>query len=294
MATSTTAAGLNAGTPPWAWLGKPVAQWGTEVTTVDQLRIAEIMKRAEWRAAAATWDLSLSQIQRITRDVKREGLYKFRAVPDALPRFKSIRTNAEGRDPIYTQGEAAHQVWAKADEAWVYDTEVPISAFGLLLAGSLAQRTVCVGAFEDWRKAASKLMVTAKTCDKDCVAWYGAATRKFKAGTEQGDTIRSTVPTTYNPPPPVGQAVFSNIIVSGGVIHFDCAALHATRFTYLHQPPGSPVFIVLFADSPLSSVTLQNQPVGLHRFKAIPRNSGGEGQESEVIEITVAQQQAVA
>ena len=135
-------------------------------------------------------------------------------------------------------------------------------------------------------------MTTAQALDKDCVAWYAAATIKFKAGTSQGDTIRSTVPTTYNPPPPVGQAVFSNIMVVGGEIHFDCTAAHATRFTYLHQPPGSPVFVVLFADSPLSSLMLHNQPAGVHRFKAIPRNSGGEGQESEVIEITVAQQQA--
>ncbi len=33
-------------------------------------------------------------------------------------------------------------------------------------------------------------------------AWYAAATRVYPAGTAEGDMIRGTVPTTYNPPPP--------------------------------------------------------------------------------------------
>ncbi len=292
LATSTTQLGLSTGTPPWVWSGKPAAQWGPEHTGLEQLRIQEINKRADWRAAAATWDLSLGNIQRVSRDVKREGVYYFRAQPAVLSRFRALRTDAQGRDGLYNQGEAARALWAKADGAWVFDAEVELSNFGSLLANSLAEKAAHANAFEDWRTAASKLMVTALTCDKACVAWYAAATNKFKAGTAAGDTIRSTVPTTYTPPPPVGQAVISNIIVAGRVIHFDCHAPHATRFTYLHQPPDSPVFVVLFADSPLKSLTLQNQLVGLHRFQAIPRNAGGEGQASAVFEITVAAAQA--
>ncbi len=292
LATSTTQLGLSTGTPPWVWSGKPAAQWGADHTTLEQMRIDEINKRAAWRAAAATWDLGLGNIHRVTRDVKREGVYYFRAQPAVLPRFRALRADAESRERIYNQGEAARALWAKADGAWVFDAEVEISAFGSLLANSLAEKAAHANAFEDWRTAASKLKVTAQACDQACVAWYAAATRKFKAGTAQGDTIRSTVPTTYVPPPPVGQAVFSNILVSAGTIHLDCTAPHATRYAYLHMPPGATEFLVLFADSPLKSLTLENQAPGLHRFQAIPRNAGGEGEASAVIEITVAQQQA--
>ena len=255
---------------------------------MEQLRIGEINQRAEWRAKAATWDLTLAQIQRVTRDVKREGLYHFRNQPSVLSRFRSLRTDAQNRDAIYNQGEAARAAWAKADAEWAYDPDFPQSAFGSLLATALAQESAHANAFEDWRTAASTLKATAKVLDTDCVAWYAAATRQFKKGTAQGDAIRSTVPTTYVPAPPVGQAVISNIMVSGGTIHFDCAAPHATRFTYLHLPPGGGEFAVLFADSPLKNITLHDQPAGLHRFKAIPSNSGGEGEASEVVEITVA------
>jgi hypothetical protein len=32
-------------------------------------------------------------------------------------------------------------------------------------------------------------------------AWYADATRAFPTGTPEGDTLRSTIPTTYTPPP---------------------------------------------------------------------------------------------
>lgn len=234
----------------------------------------------------------LTNIQRITRDVKREGVYHFREQPEVVSRFRTIRTSAESRDGIQKQGEFARQVWAKADDQWFYEPNQTVAVFGSLLAASYAQGVVYNGTREDWRKAAAKLRATAMKLHQEGVAWYAAATSKFKKGTEEGDTIRSVVPTTYTPPPPVGQAMISNVIVSGGTIHWDCTALHATKFTYLHMPPGSPVFVVLFADSPLKSVTLFNQIVGLHRIQAIPRNSGGEGEASAVVEITVAAQAA--
>lgn len=34
------------------------------------------------------------------------------------------------------------------------------------------------------------------------VAWYADATRVFADGTPEGDMIRGTIPTTYDPAPP--------------------------------------------------------------------------------------------
>ena len=131
-------------------------------------------------------------------------------------------------------------------------------------------------------------MNKARAVDADSVAWYAAATRKFPAGTVEGDMLRSTVPTTSRPESPVGQAVISNVMVSGTDIHFDCAAPHATRFTYLHQTPGASGFVVVVAETPEASLTLHGQIAGLHKFKALGRNSRGTGPESAVAEVTVA------
>jgi len=126
-----------------------------------------------------------------------------------------------------------------------------------------------------------RLMARAEALYDDCVAWYSDATTRFREGTPQGDLVRSTVPTTTSPTDAVGQAVISHVMVTGGTIHFDCAASHATQFTYLHKAPGSMQFVVLLADTAETSVTLQGQPNGEHRFKAIGSNSQGTGPESD-------------
>ena len=108
------------------------------------------------------------------------------------------------------------------------------------------------------------------------------------AGTTEGDFIRSSVPTTTRAESPGEQAVISNLLVSGGEIHFDVTAEGATRLTFLQQSLGSPAFVVVLADSPEAHLSLTGQPAGLHRFKAFGTNSGGSGPESSVIEATVS------
>jgi hypothetical protein len=78
-------------------------------------------------------------------------------------------------------------------------------------------------------------------------------------------------------------------MVSGTDVHFDVTAAHATRFTYLHQPPGSPVFVVALADSEQTSLTLHGLAPGQHGFKAFGSNSDGRGPDSAVTLVTVAQ-----
>ena len=167
-----------------------------------------------------------------------------------------------------------------------------VASFGALLSTSAAQKVAHTQKFTAWREASAALMARAEALDDDCVAWYSDATTRFREGTPQGDLIRSTVPTTTSPTDAVGQAVISHVLVTGGTIHFDCAASHATQFTYLHKAPGSLQFVVLLADTAETSVTLQGQPNGEHRFKAIGSNSQGTGPESDETVITLAVSQA--
>ena len=149
-----------------------------------------------------------------------------------------------------------------------------------------------MGKLNLWRKAAGDLSVLAAACEQDCINWYRDATTRFSEATAEGQTLRSTVPTTTRTVDPVGPAVISNLAVNGRVIRFDCDAPHATRFTYLHKPPGVPQYFVLLADSNARSVTLNDQPPGEHSFKAFGSNSRGNGAESAPAQVTVAQAQA--
>jgi len=276
----------------WTWEEKSVPQWVADLAEFDTLDVAETTKRAELRSAALAWDGTVAGIKQMTKDIVRLAKVRFRKQPAKLEHFTVLKTNSRGRNGIYDEGRAAEKAWQETDPTWAPWEEMSIGVLGSSLANALALGDAHATKTALWRTAASELRNKARALDEDCVGWYAAATTKFPIGTTQGDMIRSTVPTTYNPPPEVGQAVLSHLMVQGNTVHFDCDAEHATKFTYLWQPPGSPVFVVVTALTKEKSFTKENLAPGVHRFKAFGRNSGGEGAESAVLEVTIAQEQA--
>lgn len=287
QATHDTQASLAAA-PGWVWTEKTVIGWGEEIALLDAAVAAESAKRTQWRNAAEQWQADIDSIQLLTRDVARAGAYHFRNDPVKLSLFESLVTDGRSRADIYDQGLAARDAWQEADPAWELSETDTVTAFSDLLSGCLVKQAAHSAKFTAWRRASSVLMNKARQVDEDCVAWFAEATRRFPEGTTEGDLIRSAVPTTTRPEPPVGQAEISNLVLDGSTIHFDVEASSATRFTYLHQAPGSPSFVVVLADVPEASLTLENQSNGVHRFKAFGSNSAGSGAESVVAEITVA------
>ncbi len=278
--------------PVWVWSRKPLVQWGADLAELDLLRTTESERRTDWRNAAESWQADLNRIQQITRDVAGYAASHFYNDEVKLRLFEPLQTDGRSRPDVYQQGLEARSAWSQTDPAWVIVSggeEVTNGSFGSLLAAAVARQTTYSDKLAAWRYAASALMNKAQKLDADNVAWYADATRRFPEGTTEGDMIRSTVPTTTTPPQPVGQAVIANAMASGGDVHFDVSAPHATRYTYLQQVPGSPAFVVVLADSAEDSLTLHGQPPGLHRFKVVGSNSLGEGQESAVVEVAVAQ-----
>ncbi len=293
-AASTHATQVLLAAPPFNFLWKPktILKWSEDVTELDQLKIDEVTRRAAWRNAAALWDFTLREIQLITREVKREGVFAFGA--DAVKRqeFEELLTDAKGRNDIYDQGLEALEAWKNADPAWSYSDDVVSAGFGSLLAASLAQKQTHLIKEKAWKRAANRLLFKARKVDADNVAWFAAASRKFKKGTEGGDLLRSNVPTTTRPEPAVGQGQISHVMVQGNTVHFDFNAEHATHFAVLHREPGSPVLLIVVADTTEKSVTFQDLAAGVHHFAVIPSNSGGEGAQSVAVPVQVSQQAA--
>ena len=56
----------------------------------------------------------------------------------------------------------------------------------------------------------------------------------------------------------------------------------------LHRLPGTSQYVVLVADSLESSVTLDDQPPGVHWFKAFGTNSQGNGEKSIPVSVEVS------
>ena len=291
-ATRDTQALLAAAPFSWTWKGKTIPNWSADLVELEQLKIDEVAKRAAWRNAATLWDDRLREIQLITREVKREGVFALGADPVVRRAFEGLRTDAASRDDIYNQGLAAVEVWKEANPGWSYSDDITSGGLGSLLAASLAQKQSHGTKQRAWKRASNKLLFKAQRVDAENVAWYAAASRKFRPGTEGGTLLRSSVPTTSRPEAPVGQGEITKVMAAGQEVHLDFEAPHATHFALLQQAPGSPVFLIVVPDTTQKSVTLHGLAPGLHRFKVVPSNSNGEGPESAAIEVTVAQQQA--
>ena len=280
---------------PWVSAVRTVVQWDTGITELDQSIIAESLKRTQLRNAAAFWQNDVDHIARITRQVAALGEMRYRNDPRVVL-FESLTTDSRARMDVYLDGLAARDAWGESDAAWVLklsETEsIDHGTFGSLLVACLARLATHSAKHNAWRLAASVVMSKAEKLDQDCVVWYEEATRIFAVGTSYGDMIRTSVPTTTRPAQPVGPGVITSVMASGADIHIDVAAEHATKYTFLHQPPGSPIFLVLVTDAEENHLTLHNQPPGVHRFKASGSNSDGDGPEGAAVELTVAQLQA--
>ena len=288
QATQATQASLIATLPNWVWSEKTLIEWGEDISLLDLAINDESVKRTQWRSAAETWQVELDGLQALTRQLVSIGKIHFRNDVVKRSLFDGLFTDGRSRAEIYEQGLAARDVWQETDPAWTLSTTDTLAAFSALLLGCLTRQATHSAKFTAWRRASATLLNKARQVDEDCIAWYAEATRRFPEGTTEGDMIRSTVPTTTRTEPEVAQAVISNVMSGAGQVHFDCAAENATRFTYLHQSPGSPSFVVALADSPESHFTLSGQPAGLHRVKGFGSNAGGSGPESAATEITVS------
>ena len=65
-----------------------------------------------------------------------------------------------------------------------------------------------------------------------------------------------------------------------------------TSFTLLHKGPASAVFSVLADGLTMKSFEHATVEAGEHQYKLVPHNSAGDGPESVVLKVQVAQQAA--
>lgn len=115
--------------------------------------------------------------------------------------LSNLSADGGGRDTVQKEARAWAGVWESFDAAWVPTTGNTLVAFNTLIALSETQENTYKKEHTKWREQAEEINMFAVVSEELCVAWYGAATVEFAEGTPQGDMIRSTVPTTYNPPP---------------------------------------------------------------------------------------------
>ena len=276
------------------WPERTVAQWDADLTAIAVARLAELKARVVLRSQAENLDNTLAQIEGTSRKIVRLGKTRYRNQRVNLAMFESVDITGVSRDATIREGREVLETWLSVEAAWEPSEDLTSGSFGSLLAAAEAQQILWLRKHTEWRRKALIVEDLAVKLDDLNVAWYSDATAELPEGTVAGNLVR-TVPTTYNPPPGVGQAVLSNLMVTAdGAVHFDAEAPHATRMTYLHKGPGMQEYEVVVADTTQRSLTYHHALPGLHLFKAFGENSGGAGADSPPLTVEVQAQANVA
>ncbi len=211
----------------WLWPLKTVAQWGADSAALDKTvegSLAQVATEAHTLAEAARGTLDARHNAIHTQTVAVAGVMRVRAARDAemVHVVDELSARGDSRSGIEKEGMALLSAWKLefGGAAFAPAPGVTYAAFRDLFYGHPADpgATPPVTAMpslrdlkEEYsdksttdRRETGRLNARLGTVERDAQDWYAEATRVFVAGTENGDLIRSQVPTTadYNPPTP--------------------------------------------------------------------------------------------
>ncbi len=185
----------------WVWEEQTVAQWNTWVADFTAKQAAAATQEGVMLNKRAIFEATTVQVHNLTVDGVKMARIKWRNDDARKAILATVHANGGSRDRVQAEARAWAAVWASFDAAWVPVPGNTLVAFSTLITLSETQESVFKMEHTQWREVAEEFNVFAAATEELCVAWYGAATTVFPVGTPQGDMIRSTVPTTYVPPP---------------------------------------------------------------------------------------------
>lgn len=132
---------------------------------------------------------------------------KHRDNPAKLAVLGNLTARGTSRKETLAEALAWESAWSQADAAWSPLPANTLAAFKTLRNQcEEGLQTAYTNAHSAWREETGKLGGLVRAMEDLNQAWYADATQVFPAGTAEGDMIRGTIPTTYNPPPPAPPA----------------------------------------------------------------------------------------
>lgn len=185
----------------WVWEEQTVAQWDARVTGFTTKKSASDIQEGVMLNKRAIFDGTIATLHDRTVEGLKMARIKWRKDTARKAILSNLSADGGGRDTVQKEARAWAGVWESFDAAWEPTTGNTLVAFNTLITTSETDEKAYKKEHTKWREKAEELNTFAAECEELCVAWYGAATVEFAEGTPQGDMIRSTVPTTYNPPP---------------------------------------------------------------------------------------------
>ncbi len=185
----------------YVWDEMTVAQWIARVTDFGTKQAASVTQEGVMLNQRATFETSIVQLHDLTVTGLKMARVKWRNDAARKAILSTLHAEGQSRDGVEKEAQAWAGVWVSFDAAWVPTPGNTLAAFNTLITLSETQENAFKLEHTKWREKAEEFNVFAAASEDLCIAWYAAVTTVFPVGTPQGDMIRSTVPTNYNPPP---------------------------------------------------------------------------------------------
>lgn len=280
--------------PPYNWMfdGPSPGAYEGQIQAVDDQ--VDVLAEAEAATTdtAALWDVDLETLIADAMLGNRLAQGKFAALPVKLRQFDNLRFKPNGREARYKQASAFEKAWKKADAAWLFKPGLTLAQFTTRRKAIRDREDAHGDAVCDERHERALLHSMAADLNAVSVKWYDIATATFAENTVPGQLIR-TVPTTYNPNRPPGQLRFTAHLSSApNHGHLIWRAARGKHFFIEAKGPsaaGFEIFIENVTDTEWMGMGLEP---GVWQFRGYATNEHGQGELSEVVQITVAAAQA--
>lgn len=286
---------LTLSAPPygWAWSGESPGSFLGRLDFVNAQ--IPILARAEAATggAATQWDLELAGLIADAQLGTHLARVRYQNQPGKLQYFRNLEYRGTGRDARYAQALAFEVSWEKAEPNWVFKPGLTLAAYRARReAVPMITERAHVSAAKEEQHQRAILHDWADEMNKVCVNWYAVATATFAEDTVPGQLVR-TIPTTYNPNRPPGQFLFtSHMSGAPNSAHLLWRAARGEKFYILAQAPGSNSFDLILDGVTIKEWMGLGLSAGLWQFKGYATNAQGTGEESEVVEVSIANAQA--
>lgn len=205
---------LATGGSAWIWPKKTMVQWDADLLQLDGAAAGTLAqlageKEAVYRGLRGSLETRTGTIH--TKTLQAVGVMRARALddPELRPGVDELSARGDSVRAIEEEGEELLAVW-KEDfgTAFVPAPGLTYTAFMALFIGAAGPpvvlslrmlKTDYKASRAAARAAAGRYNTVINRLWDECVAWYAEVTAVFPAGTDEGDLIRSEVPTIYNP-----------------------------------------------------------------------------------------------
>jgi hypothetical protein len=195
----------------WTWQEKTITDYqalltgivGDKDATPPKIGQEEIASQAEqaMKLARGAWDTNLDNLHRRTVQGVSMAKNRHRANPANFAVLSDLSARGTSRAETLKEALAWESAWAKIDPTWnplPANTLAAFKALRKLCEEDL--KTAYADAFSDWRTKSECLAQLAAQLEDVNQAWYADATDVFSPQSPEGQMIRGTIPTTYNPP----------------------------------------------------------------------------------------------